>query len=107
MYGCRQNWIYPRQYWLDWPEAKGQIRIQSCENGIVVTRRRIHIQMMADRVFKAFVCSVMKICCLYCCISQRRATKLVTIGRTPRDLFQSKVFILSRTVEYHISFACT
>src|SRR5712671_608149 len=86
---------------------QNQIGIQSGGNGVVKARRLIHIQMMTDGILQTRIRSVMKECRLQRGVSQRRTAKLVTVGRIPCYLFQTKVLILSGSVEYHIAFAFT
>jgi len=60
---------------------------------------------MADRILDARHRSVVEERRLQRGVAQRRAAELVAIGRVPRDLLQTEILILTRSIEHHVALA--
>src|SRR5882672_11176926 len=88
---------------LDWPEMGREVGVYAGRDRIVVARRFVHVQMMADRLLQPGECSVVEERWRHRKIPQRSRSKFVTVRLSARDLFQAEVLVMTWPVEDDIS----
>src|SRR5262249_25680751 len=88
---------------LDGPAPISQVAVDACRYRIIFQSRFECVQVMVNGIFQPGETSIVKECRLERDVSQWRAAEFVTVGGIARDLLQTEVLILPRSIENYIA----